>query len=314
MSTRVAQWRSRLAAHLTGWFDTHAAAARVDLGTPRKIDLVRVLSFLAVHLSVIAVIWVGWSWTAVIVAVVLYLLHMFAITGFYHRYFSHRAFKTSRALQFVFALIGNSAAQRGPLWWAAHHRHHHTCADTPDDDHSPTVHGFVWSHVLWFMTNANFRTRMERVRDYLTYPELVFLDRYDALAPLALIALLYAAGAALGRWLPQLGTNGPQLVIWGFSISTVVTYHATFTINSLDHLWGSRRYATPDTSRNNLLLALLTLGEGWHNNHHHYPATARQGFFWWEVDVTYYVIRLMALCGLVWDVRPLPEHARTVPS
>lgn len=299
---------------VSGWFDSHAEAARIDESRPRHIDLVRVLPFILIHVSVLGVVWVGWSWTAVGVAVGLYLVRMFAITGFYHRYFSHRSFKTSRVLQFVGAVLGNSAAQRGPLWWAAHHRHHHTCADTPEDVHSPVVHGFWWSHVGWFLANGNFRTRLERVQDYQAYPELMFIDRYDALAPLVLLVSVFLAGLGLETWLPQLHTNGPQLVIWGFSISTVLTYHATFTINSLDHLWGTRRYATPDRSRNNALLAVLTLGEGWHNNHHHYAGTARQGFFWWELDVTYYVIKLLEKCGLVWDVRGLPEKARAVSA
>jgi len=295
---------------VSAWFDSHAAGANIDESRPRHIDVVRVVPFILIHVSIVGVIWVGWSWTAIGVAAVLYLARMFAITGFYHRYFSHRSFKTTRFVQFVFAVLGNSAAQRGPLWWAAHHRHHHMCADTAEDAHSPVVHGFWWSHVGWFLANGNFRTRLERVRDYERYPELLFLDRYDMLVPLVLTGSLFAAGAALAAWAPQLHTNGLQLVIWGFSVSTVLTYHATFTINSLDHMWGTRRYATADTSRNNVVLALLTLGEGWHNNHHHYPATARQGFFWWEIDVTYYVIKVMEWCGLVWDVRALPEEAR----
>jgi len=299
---------------VSAWFDSHAAAADIDESRPRHIDVVRIVPFLAIHASIVGVGWVGWSWTALGVAAVLYLVRMFAITGFYHRYFSHRSFKTTRILQFVFAVMGNSAAQRGPLWWAAHHRHHHTCADTPEDAHSPVVHGFWWSHVGWFLANGNFRTRLERVKDYECYAELLFLDRYDMLVPLILVVSLFMAGAALAAWAPQLHTNGVQLVIWGFSVSTVLTYHATFTINSLDHMWGTRRYATADTSRNNIWLALLTLGEGWHNNHHHYPSTARQGFYWWEIDVTYYVIKVMEWCGLVWDVRPLPEKARTASA
>jgi len=232
---------------------------------------------------------------------------MFAITAFYHRYFSHRAFKTSRAAQLVFAVLGNSSVQRGPLWWAAHHREHHLNADTPADTHSPTLHGFWWSHVGWFLTRQNFRTRVERVRDLARYPELRFIDRFDVLVPLVGVGLVWLLGAALERWAPGLGTSGGQLVVWSL-ISTVVLFHATFTINSLAHVFGRRRYATADTSRNNFLLALLTLGEGWHNNHHYYQSSARQGFRWWELDLSWYGLLLLEKLGIVWDLRGVPER------
>jgi len=243
------------------------------------------------------VIWVGWSWTSIAVAAGLYVLRMFAITGFYHRYFSHRAFRTSRALQFVFAVLGASAVQRGPLWWASQHRHHHAHSDGPQDTHSPRQHGFLWAHSGWFMARENFATRERLVRDFAKYPELRFLDRYDALVPLLLAALLYALG-------------GAQLLVWGFCVSTVLLAHATFTVNSLAHTLGSRRYATRDTSRNNWWLAVLTFGEGWHNNHHHYPGSARQGFYWWEVDLTWYGLRLLEALGLIWDLRVVPASIR----
>jgi stearoyl-CoA desaturase (delta-9 desaturase) len=230
---------------------------------------------------------------------------MFAITAFYHRYFSHRSFRTSRAAQFVFALLGAAAVQRGPLWWASQHRHHHAYADQETDIHSPR-HGFFWSHVGWFLTRANFRTREKLVRDLARYPELRWLDRYDVAVPTLLGVLLYALGAWLEQTAPQLGTSGVQLFVWGFCISTVALYHATFAINSLAHRFGTRRYATRDDSRNNFWLALLTFGEGWHNNHHRFPAAARQGFRWWEIDLSYYGLRLLAAFGVIWDLRPVP--------
>ncbi|MFW6164104.1 MAG: acyl-CoA desaturase, partial [Planctomycetota bacterium] len=220
-------------------------------------------------------------------------------------------FKTSRPWQFAFALLGNSSAQRGPLWWAAHHRHHHAHADEDDDIHSPTRRGFFWSHMGWLMTRAHFLTQWDRVRDWKKYPELVWLNRHDILVPIALAAACYGLGALLEAYAPGLGTSGPQMVVWGFFISTTALFHGTATINSLDHLIGRRRYATRDTSRNNWLLAILTLGEGWHNNHHHFPATARQGFFWWEIDVTYYLLVVLSWLGIVRDLRPVPARKLT---
>ena len=235
---------------------------------------------------------------------------MFAITAFYHRYFSHNAFRTSRAAQFVFALLGASAVQRGPLWWASHHRHHHVHADQHEDSHSALRHGLWRSHVGWFMSKAHFAPRSALVASLARYPELRFLDRWDALVPLLLCALLYGIGAAAEAYAPTLQTHGAQMVVWGFCISTVLLYHATFSINSLAHRYGARRYVTRDASRNNLWLALITFGEGWHNNHHHYPAAARQGFYWWEVDLTYYGVKLLEALGIVWDVRDVPRAVR----
>jgi stearoyl-CoA desaturase (delta-9 desaturase) len=299
---------TRARSALLAWFDNTAVTSEPMAG--RRIDWLRVLPFLALHIGCLAVIWVGWSWTAIMMAVGLYVLRMFAITGFYHRYFSHKAFRTSRLMQFAFAVLGATAVQRGPLWWASHHRHHHAHADDAHDAHSPHRHGFLWAHTGWFMARENFSTRMERIKDLSAYPELRFLDRFDALVPLAFAGLLFGIGEWLAHAHPALGTNGLQLLVWGFFISTVVLYHATFTVNSLAHTLGRRRYATRDSSRNNWWLALLTLGEGWHNNHHHFPGSARQGFYWWEIDLTYYGLRLLAALGLIWDLRPVPVAIR----
>jgi len=276
----------------------------------RGIDPLRLAPFIAIHLGCFLVAWVGTSVTAVAVAVGLYALRMFAITAFYHRYFAHRAFRTGRVAQFVFAVIGAAAVQRGPLWWASHHRHHHVHADRPEDSHSALQHGFLWSHAGWFMTRENFATRAALTAPFARYPELRFLDRWDTVVPLVLALALYGAGALAERFAPGLATSGAQLVVWGFCISTVALYHATFSINSLAHRFGSRRFATPDASRNNAWLALLTFGEGWHNNHHRYPTSARQGFRWWEIDLTYYGLRLLALAGVVHDLRPVPRAVR----
>ncbi|MFZ4701476.1 MAG: acyl-CoA desaturase, partial [Candidatus Methylumidiphilus sp.] len=241
----------------------------------------------------------------------LYIVRMFAITGFYHRYFSHRTFQTSRPAQFIFAVIGAAAVQRGPIWWSAHHRHHHATADEEDDVHSPVRHGFLWSHMGWFLSQANFATRTSLAKDWMKFPELCFLDRFDIVVPTLMALALYGLGYTLEHLAPSLGTNGSQLLVWGFVISTVVLFHATFTINSLCHVWGNRRYNTRDDSRNNLWLALLTFGEGWHNNHHHYPRSARQGFFWWEIDLTYYLLKLLSWLGIIWELKPIPEGIRS---
>ncbi len=271
------------------WFDSDAA--------PAGSDVLRVLPFIAIHAGCLGVLWVGTSVELAALAAALFGLRMFAVTAFYHRYFSHRAFRTSRAMQFVFALLGASAVQRGPLWWASHHRHHHAHADRPADAHSALQHGFAWSHAGWFLSRKNFATRHELVADLARFPELRFLDRYDALVPALLAAGLYAAG-------------GVEYLVWGFCVSTVALWHATFTINSLAHGFGRRRYATRDDSRNNLWLALLTFGEGWHNNHHHYPGAARQGFYWWEVDLSWYGLKLLAALGLVRELRTVPAAVR----
>ncbi len=284
---------SSLLTRIALWFDTSAASGATE--RTHRVDWLRMTPFILMHLACAAVIWVGWSVTAVATAAALYIVRMFAITGFYHRYFSHRTFRTSRTAQFVFAVIGASAVQRGPLWWAAHHRKHHRHADTPLDVHSPREHGFWWAHVGWITSPVNFPTDHEQVRDLERFPELRFLDRFDLVVPVLLALALYAIG-------------GAQLMVWGFFISTAVLFHGTCLINSLAHTLGSRRYETDDDSRNSLVLALITLGEGWHNNHHRYPGAARQGFFWWEVDVTYYGLRVLEAVGVISDLHPVPAR------
>jgi stearoyl-CoA desaturase (delta-9 desaturase) len=288
--------------------------ARARVSTARnagsEIDWARMIPFLLMHAACLAVIWVGWSWIALELAVGLYLTRMFAVTGFYHRYFCHRAFKTSRVAQFIFGALGTSAMQRGPIWWAAHHRYHHAHSDTPDDVHSPVQQGFLWSHMGWFMSRRYLVADTSRVKDLLRYPELRLLDRFDVVVPSLLGSAVFSLGMVLKHHAPGLGTGGWQLLVWGFFISTVAVYHGTYTINSLSHVFGRQRYRTGDSSRNNPWLALVTLGEGWHNNHHHYPGSVRQGFYWWEFDITYYVLRVMAMLGLIWDLKPVPRAVR----
>lgn len=283
---------------------------KVPIREMPRVDWFRCMPFLFMHVACLAVFWVGWSWTAVLIALGMLFLRVFALTGFYHRYFSHRAFKTSRWFQFVGAVLGASAVQRGPLWWSAHHRAHHRYSDTQPDPHSPLHYGFFWSHIAWFMTSEHVGTRTELVRDWSKFPELRLLDKHDMTIPVILAFGMLGLGAVLEHWAPGLGTTAWQVLVWGFFISTILLYHITFAINSVAHRWGSKAFDTQDESRNNLLLALLTFGEGWHNNHHHYPASARQGFRWWQIDITYYILVLLSKVGLVWDLKPIPEHLR----
>lgn len=289
------------------WFDSDARSDHIDTQS-RAFNLIRVLPFVGLHLACLLVIFTGMSTFAVAFAIGFFVLRMFAITGFYHRYFSHKTFKTNRFWQFVFGALGASAAQRGPLWWAAHHRHHHQHSDEPDDLHSPHQGGFWWAHMGWFTCDAGFAMDERRVRDWMKFPELRFINRFDALVPALAVILIYAVGEMLAAWAPGLGTNGFQLVVWGFFISTVALFHATVSINSLAHVWGHRRFDTKDDSRNNFWLALITLGEGWHNNHHRWPQSARQGFRWYEVDLTYYLLCGLEKLGIVHDLNPIPTH------
>ena len=290
------------------WLDGHAISHVPNDNEVQKVDWLRVLPFFVMHLGCLGVIWVGWSMTAVIVAISLYFTRMLAITAFYHRYFSHKSFKTSRFTQFIFAIAGASAVQRGPLWWASHHRHHHLHSDKENDSHSPKQHGFWWSHIGWFTASKNFAPKFDNILDLLKFKELRWLDRFDISVPLLLAIALYVVGVLLEIYAPNLQTNGPQILVWGFFISTVILYHATYTVNSLAHQIGKRRYNTTDESRNSLCIALITCGEGWHNNHHHYPGSVRQGFFWWEIDTTYYFLKLLAALGIIWDLKVIPEE------
>ena len=301
---------SRALVTLRQWLDSDyfPEGAEAVRSRPDRLEYRRCLPFAILHLGCLGVIWTGWSWTALAVAVALYGVRMFAITGFYHRYFSHRTFRTSRAAQFLFAALGNTAVQRGALWWAAVHRHHHKHSDQDQDVHSPGVSGFLWAHIGWMTSSKNFPTDYGAVRDLAKYPELVFLNRFDMVVPAGFAAALYALGETLRAFAPGLGTSGAQLLVWGFFISTVFLLHGTLMINSLAHVFGHRRFQTSDDSRNNFLLALITLGEGWHNNHHRFMNAARQGFYWWEIDVTFYGLKLLSWLGVIWDLKGVPPQ------
>lgn len=250
--------------------------------------------FLAMHVIALAgVIWVRPTWGDLALCAALYFIRMFAITAGYHRLFAHRSYKATRSFQFLIALLGTLSNQKGVLWWASHHRDHHRYSDTEEDPHSPVLRGFWYSHVGWFLCGKHDETDYSKISDFAKYPELVWLNKYHVVPSVVLGAIIFFAG-------------GLHSLIWGFFISTVILYHATFTINSLSHIYGTQRYDTGDSSRNNWILALLTLGEGWHNNHHYYMSSLRQGFFWWEIDVSYYIVRVLSAIGITYDLRHPP--------
>jgi len=262
----------------------------------KSIAWLKATPFFAVHLAAVAgIFWFGWSWSGALLAVALYYVRMFGVTGAYHRYFSHRTYRTSRVFQFLLALLAMTSVQKGVLWWASHHRTHHRYSDQPNDVHSVLLDGFWWSHVGWIVSNKYDETDLSKVKDLARFPELRFLDRFHVLVPIAYATSLYLLG---GTW----------ALFWGFFVSTTLLWHGTFTINSLTHVFGSQRYKTTDNSRNHWLLALITMGEGWHNNHHYYQRSVNQGFFWWEFDPTYYVLRVLSWVGLVWDLHTPPPH------
>jgi stearoyl-CoA desaturase (delta-9 desaturase) len=285
------------------WFDTRGSSP-TDVSD--RVDWLRVVPFVLLHLAPVAVVWVGVSPVAVMVSVLFYAIRMFAVTGFYHRYFAHRTFKAGRLSQFVFAVLGASATQRGPLWWAATHRAHHRFADGSRDPHTPRK-GFWYAHLGWFLTRRHFTADRALIKDWLRFKELVWLDRFDTAVPLCAGCFMFGLGVVLDALWPDLGTGGWQMLVWGYVISTLILLHATLLVNSAGHLVGTRRFATEDDSRNWLPLALITLGEGWHNNHHRYPHAAQQGFFRGELDLSFLILKLLARLGVVWDLRVVPE-------
>ncbi|MBN85891.1 MAG: acyl-CoA desaturase [Dehalococcoidia bacterium] len=270
-----------------------------------KLEWLRCLPFIAIHIAAVTVFFTSFNQWCVILFLCSYTIRMFGITAFYHRYFSHRAFKTNRIVQLAGATLACSAGQRGPLWWAAHHRMHHRHSDTDKDIHSPKQKGFFWSHIFWFMTEYANPTYMKHVSDWKKYPELCFLNRFDWIPFIVLGALIYLTGE-MGIFKQHLGSSGLQWLVWGFILPTIALYHATFSVNSIAHMFGSRRFATKDTSRNNIPVAILTLGEGWHNNHHFYPASVKQGFTKKEFDPTYHGLRILEKLGLIHSLNLLP--------
>lgn len=274
-----------------------------------KVEWFRCIPYILIHALAILAFLYPFVWPCLILCLFSYSLRMFAITAFYHRYFSHRAFKAGRIVQFLGAFAGCASAQRGPLWWAAHHRRHHRHSDTEKDMHSPKTNSLFWSHTLWFMTDYAVPTFLKEIPDWLKFPELRFINRYDWIP----VAVWGGLSYLLGQWSwfnSVTGMSGMMTFTWGFIIPTIILYHATFAVNSLTHLWGKKRFETGDESRNNSLVAIFTFGEGWHNNHHFFPGSARQGFFKGEFDLTYICLRILSSIGLVRDLRPVPDWVK----
>src|SRR5437762_53448 len=253
------------------------------------------LPFVLIHLGCAAAIWSGITWQAIVICAALYWLRMFAIGAGYHRYFSHRSYSAGRAFQFILAVLAQSSAQKSILWWAAKHRHHHLHSDTSRDVHSPRHKGFIYSHVGWIFARQHDKTDLVKVADFASFPELRWLHKFEVLPAVAIAVLCFLIA----------GWSG---LIVGFLWSTVLPYHATFCINSLAHVHGRKRYVTGVDSRNNWLLAFFTMGEGWHNNHHAYQSSVRQGFRWWEIDVTFYILKALSWLGIVWDLKTPTEQ------
>ena len=264
--------------------------------TSHPIDWIACASFAGFHLAALGgALLLGCTRGDLALCAALYVVRMFAVAAVFHRYLAHRAFKTSRMMQFLLALLATTSTQQGPLWWASHHRLHHRHADAADDMHSKTQDGFLWAHIGWICSTRSSETSWRVVRDFASFPELRWLNRFHLVPSIALAAALFTVG-------------GSHALVWGYLVSTCLLWHATFSLNSFAHWIGHRRFATPDDSRNNAVVAFFTLGEGWHNNHHHQPKAARHGLAWWEIDATYYGLRLLAAVGLIWDLsKPRPS-------
>jgi len=268
--------------------------------------------FFILHLVPLLGFWTGATMFDWILCGFLYFFRMFWITGGYHRYFSHRSYNTSRFFQFVIAFMAQTSLQKGALWWASHHRVHHRTSDTPKDPHSMKLYGFWYSHIGWIAGPDYKVTDYKVISDYAKYPELVWLNKYHLIPPFILAMLVMALGGIVnGGSITMMFSNaGLSTLIIGFFLSTVILFHGTFSINSIMHKFGNQRYESHDESKNNLFLALITLGEGWHNNHHYYEVAARQGFFWWEIDITFYILKMLSWFGIVWDLKGVPNHIK----
>ncbi len=256
----------------------------------KHYDLATMIPFVVLHAAALLVFTVPFKWSLVAWFMGSYYLRMFGVTGGYHRYFSHRSFKLNRFWQFCLAFLAQTSGQKGILWWAAHHRDHHLYSDRKEDLHSPVHEGFWWSHLGWILSDEYDDYDPRRIADFSRFPELRWLNRFHLLPTVIYGAAVYLAG-------------GWDAFFWGFCLATVALYHGTFLINSLSHIWGTRRFATPDESRNNFVLAVVTMGEGWHNNHHYFMSSVRQGIRWWEVDLTYYLLRVLSWLGVARDLR-----------
>lgn len=285
----------------------------MELEKRNGISITASLGFVVIHLLPVAALWTGATAFDWAVCGFMYFIRMFFVTGVYHRYFSHRTYKTSRFFQFLLACGAQSSLQKGVLWWGAHHRTHHRTSDTPADPHSMKLYGFWYSHLGWILGPDYNETEHKLIQDFSKFPELRFLNKYHMLPAIPVVILIGVLGGIVNGGSATLllsPEGGLSTILIGFFLSTALLYHGTFSINSIMHYFGKQRYKTGDESRNNLILALVTLGEGWHNNHHYYMSSTRQGFFWWEIDITYYILKMLSFVGLVWDIQEVPDKVK----
>ncbi|MFY0625100.1 MAG: acyl-CoA desaturase [Reichenbachiella sp.] len=288
------------------------SADSTTLRVLNKPKLKTEISFIILHLLPLAAFYTGATFFDWMVCIFLYFFRMFWITGGYHRYFAHRSYKTSRVFQFIIAFMAQTSVQKGALWWASHHRVHHRTSDTPADPHSMKLYGFWYSHIGWIIGPDFKETDYKIIADYSKYPELVWLNKNHLFPPFVLALAVLALGGIVngGSIMAMFSTAGVSCLLVGFFLSTVILFHGTFSINSIMHKFGNQRYESNDESKNSLVLALVTLGEGWHNNHHYYEVAARQGFFWWEIDITWYILKTLSFFGIVWDMKDVPRHIK----
>jgi fatty-acid desaturase len=302
------------------------SSATVRLPLPDTVEVGKVLwvyaiPIVSIHLLALAAV-VPWlfSWTGLVVMIV--GVHVFgqAINVCYHRQLTHRSFKTPKWFEHLSVLVALCCMQDTPGRWVATHRFHHQVSDERPDPHSPLVN-FLWAHVGWLMLHNhgthNLGAYQKYARDVLDDPFYMRLEKNPLLVfytYLAHAVLYFAVGYGLG-WLlwggPMAGLQfGLSLLVWGVIVRTVAVWHITWSVNSLTHLFGYRNYQTGEHSTNNWLVALLTVGEGWHNNHHYDQASASNQHRWWELDVSYYEIRLLQMLGIATNVVPPKHHRR----
>lgn len=281
-----------------------------------SVGIIRFRIFL-VHFATLGVFFVPWNGRIVLWAAITYFFRVFAWEAGSHRYFSHRSYKTSRVFQSVLAVLAAASGQRGPIWWAASHRAHHRTSDTPDDPHSPVHRGFWHAHLGWVLDSGNADTNLDHAKDLARFPELVWINKYHYVFPYILLLAIFC----VGQYTNAFGATGQGLAatFWIFFLSTVLSLHATFAVNTLTHgikpgLINQRRYATDDTTTNNWLLCIPTMGASWHNNHHRYMNAARAGFHWWQLDLAYLVLRVLAALRIVWDLKAVPSHILHEPA
>jgi stearoyl-CoA desaturase (delta-9 desaturase) len=307
---------------LTGTATAAHAAAPIATVRPRTSRASQVVTMLAVLIppiglaSAMGLLWgVAFHWVDVVLLVTLYTVCAFGTTIGFHRYFTHKGFEAGTGVKIALGILGCMTMQ-GPLTqWVTDHRKHHALSDKPGDPHSPhagyednawgTAKGFVHAHVGWLFENMGMEQGMVYGKDLYDDPVIRWIDRLFVVWVALTFGIPFAVGYAVGgTW--QAGVEG---LVWGGLLRVFLYQHATFSVNSICHMFGRKEYRSRDEARNNWLVALLVFGEGWHNNHHAFPASARHGLSRAQVDVSWWVIRGLEKLGLVWNVKvPTPEQ------